>query len=283
MAEGFAARRRSRGHRRVSGEKRIEHGQRQHGEIAGRAASERGVFERAGEVRLAIFLAIVPAFAQVDFRGVWQAQSTAAFNVEEHAAVFGTPAGRSVIIDPPDGKLPYLPGMREKAMDNNAHRERDPVGHCHMHGVPRVMLPPFPLEIIQDGDYFVILSETEHGVRIIPMDGRPHRAGARTWNGDSRGRWEGNTLVVDVTGLNGRSWLDQAGNFVDENARVVERFTLTDPSTITYEATVTDPTVYSRPWTLRVQLRKRTDVELLEYGCIEGERDGALFPSEEKQ
>src|SRR5438874_10952257 len=84
--------------------------------------------------------------------GIWMAATlSAAFNVEEHAASYGTPAGPSVIIDPKDGKLPYLPGFREQARDNDAHRERDPVGQCHMHGVPRVMFPPFPIHIVQDG------------------------------------------------------------------------------------------------------------------------------------
>ena len=86
-----------------------------------------------------------------NFGGIWMAASlSAAFNVEEHGASYGTPAGPSVIVDPPGGKLPYLPGMRERAADNDQHRERDPVGQCHMHGVPRVMFPPFPLEIVQD-------------------------------------------------------------------------------------------------------------------------------------
>ena len=96
------------------------------------------------------------------------ASLSAAFNVEEHEAKYGTPAGPIVIVEPLGGKLPYLPGLREIANDNDAHRERDPVGQCHMHGVPRVMFPPFPLEILQDGPYVVILTETEHGVRIIP-------------------------------------------------------------------------------------------------------------------
>jgi hypothetical protein len=216
-----------------------------------------------------------------DFQGIWQAaSSSAAFNVEEHPAGYGSPAGPSSIVDPPDRKLPYLPGMRERADFNNLHRERDPVGNCHMHGVPRVMFPPFPLEIVQDGEYFVILSETEHGVRIIPTDGRPHRENYRSYQGDSRGRWDGDTLIVDVTGMNGKTWLDQAGNFLDENAHVVERFTMTGPDTFTYEATVTDPTVYARPWTVRIPMRRRpADLELLEYGCIEGERDAAHMPA----
>ncbi len=199
---------------------------------------------------------------------------SAAFNVEEHPAAYGSPPGPSVIIDPPDKKLPYLAGFREQAEDNNLHRERDPVASCHMHGFPRVMFPPFPLEIVQDGDYFVILSETEHGVYIIPTDGRPHRQGVRSYSGDSRGKWDGDTLVVDTIGLNGKTWLDQAGNFIDQNAHVTARFTLTGKDTFTYEATVDDPTMFSKPWTVRIPMRRRpADVELLEYGCIEGERD----------
>jgi hypothetical protein len=215
-----------------------------------------------------------------DFGGIWMAATlSAAFNVEEHGASYGTPAGPSVIVDPPGGKLPYLPGMRERALDNDKHRERDPVGRCHMHGVPRVMFPPFPLEILQDGNYVVILSETEHGVRIIPTDGRPFLKDFSSWNGDSRGRWEGDTLVVEVRGLNGLSWLDQAGNFLGPGATVVERFRLTSKDTINYEATVENPSVFSRPFTVRVPLRRRpADVELLEYGCIEGERDFAHLP-----
>jgi hypothetical protein len=194
-----------------------------------------------------------------DFGGIWMSGSlSAAFNVEEHAAKYGTPAGPSVITDPPGGKLPYLPGMREIANDNDTHRERDPVGQCHPHGVPRVMFPPFPLEILQDGPYVVILTETEHGVRIIPTDGRPFLKNYSSWNGDSRGHWDGDTLVVEVRGLNGKGWLDQAGNFV---------------------GTVTNPKVFSQPFTVRVPLRRRpADVELLEYGCIEGERDAEHLP-----
>jgi hypothetical protein len=215
-----------------------------------------------------------------DFGGIWMAASlSAAFNVEEHGASYGTPAGPSVIIDPPDRKLPYLPGMRERALDNDKHRERDPVAHCHQHGVPRMMFPPFPLEILQDGNYVVILSETEHGVRIIPTDGRAFLKDYSSWNGDSRGHWEGDTLVVEVRGLNGRSWLDQAGNFVGAGARVVERFRLTSKDMLDYQATVEDPSVFSRPFTVRVPLRRRPpDIELLEYGCIEGERDAAHLP-----
>jgi hypothetical protein len=214
-----------------------------------------------------------------DMQGVWRSGITsAAFNVEEHPETFLSPAGPSVIVDPPDGKLPYLPAARRQAQLNWEQRDRDPVGFCHMHGVPRMLVPPFPLEIVQDGDYFVILSETEHGVRIIPTDGRPHRKNYVSWAGDSRGRWEGDTLVVNVTGLNGKTWLDQGGNFVGPTEQVVERFTMTDANTITYEARVTDPSTYARPWTLRIPLeRQPKGTELIEYDCIEGERDAAHY------
>lgn len=210
-----------------------------------------------------------------DFQGVWRAASiSAAFDVQAHEAGYQIPAGPSVIVDPPDGKLPYLPEAAQKAKVNWDERDRDPVGYCHPHGVPRQLVPPFPLEFVEDADYFAILSETEHSVRVIPLDGRPHRKNYWSWVGDSRGRWDGDTLVVDVTGLNGKTWLDQAGNFTDENSRVIERFTMTRPDRIIYEATITDRTVYSRPWTMRIPLaRQPKNTELIEYDCIEGERD----------
>jgi hypothetical protein len=245
------------------------------------------------KMRFLLLLVSVAAFGQVakfepprqadghpDLQGVWRnASIVAAFNVEGQKAYYNEPGGASVIVDPPDGKLPYLPDALQKANDNHAHHERDPTGHCHTHGVPRSLVPPFPIEIVEDSNYVVLLSETEHSVRIIPLDGRPHLKNYRAWVGDSRGRWEGDTLVVDVTNFNGRTWLDQSGNFVDENEHVVERFTMTAPDTLLYEARVEDPTVYSRPWTLRVSLRRQPKgTELIEYDCIEGERDEIHFP-----
>jgi hypothetical protein len=215
-----------------------------------------------------------------NLQGIWTASGAGAFNLEEHPASFGMPAGRSVIVDPPDGKLPYLPGMREKQIDNFENRHRDPVGRCNPHGPPRGVLPPFPFMIVQDGDWIVFLSETAHDVRIVPMDGRPHREDYWAWEGDSRGRWEADTLVIDVTGFNGKTWLDQAGNFVDENLHVVERFRMSGPDRIVYEATVDDPTVYARPWTMRVTISRQPDnVEIMEYACLEGERDVEHYPN----
>lgn len=201
-----------------------------------------------------------------DFRGIWMAASlSAAFNVEEHGASYGTPAGPSVIIDPPDRKLPYLPGMRERALDNDKHRERDPVAHCHMHGVPRVMFPPFPLEIVQDGNYVVILSETEHGVRIIPTDGRPFLKDYSSWNGDSRGRWEGDTLVVETTNFSDKNSFRGSS----PNMKLTERFRRADANTLIYQFTVNDPETWEIPWTVEIPVTK-SQGQLFEYACHEG-------------
>jgi hypothetical protein len=117
-----------------------------------------------------------------DLQGVWRnASIVAAFNVEGQKAYYNEPGGASVIVDPPDGKLPYLPAALQQANDNHVHRERDPTGHCHMHGVPRSLVPPFPTEIVEDSNYVVLLSETEHSVRIVPLDGRPHLKSYRAW------------------------------------------------------------------------------------------------------
>ncbi len=149
-----------------------------------------------------------------DLQGVWRNSAiVAAFNVEGQKAYYNEPGGLSVIVDPPDGKLPYLPVALQKANDNHLHHERDPVGYCHMHGVPRLLVPPFPFEIVQDSNSVVLLFETEHSLRIIPLDGRPHPKTYRAWEGDSRGRWEGDTLIVDVANLNGRTWPGPIGKF----------------------------------------------------------------------
>ena len=96
----------------------------------------------------------------------------------------------------------------------------------------------------------------------------------KAWDGDSRGRWEGDTFVVDVSNFNGKTWLDMEANFVDENEHVVERYTLVNADTIAYQATVTDPTVFTKPWTMNLTLRRRAkDEQIIEYSCIEGERD----------
>jgi len=121
-----------------------------------------------------------------------------------------------------------------------------------------------------------------HDVRIIPTDNSPHPKNYWAWDGDSRGRWEGDTLVVDVSNFNGRTWLDMAANFVDENEHVLERFTLVDAGTILYEATVTDPTVFIKPVQMRFTLKRvPPEQQMLEYSCLEGERSLQHYTDED--
>jgi hypothetical protein len=173
---------------------------------------------------------------------------------------------------------PYLP-ITQKIKDYRFTHDlyADPEAHCHLPGVPRETEQPsgiFPFKIIQDEKYIVILFEYTHDVRIIPEDGSPHPSHYAAWDGDSRGHWDGDTFVVDVANFNGRTWLDMDANFVDENEHVVERCTMTGPNSIALAATVEDATVFSRPWTMHLTLKRNPAKEhLVEYDCHEGERD----------
>jgi hypothetical protein len=172
--------------------------------------------------------------------------------------------------------LPYLPAAAALKKDRAEHHMfDDPEAHCHIPGVPRgTEQPPYPFQIIQDEKYFTILYEAMHDVRIIPLDHSRHPKNYRAWDGDSRAHWEGDTLVIDVSNFNGRTWLDMEADFVDENEHVIERYTLTDADTIAYEATITDPTVFSHPWTMNLTLKRRPKSDqIIEYSCLEGERD----------
>jgi hypothetical protein len=161
----------------------------------------------------------------------------------------------------------------------------DPEARCHLPGVPRALDQPgglYPIQIIQDEKQVALLHEAMHDVRIIPTDNSRHPKNYWAWDGDSRGRWEGDTFVVDVSNFNGRTWLDMAGNFVDENEHVVERFTLTDPDTILYEATITDPTVFVKPVAMRFTLKRvPAEQQILEYSCLEGERSLQHYTEED--
>ena len=213
-----------------------------------------------------------------DFQGIWDARSAAAFDIEDHpTAQFGIPAGKGVIVDPPNGKIPYQPWALQKRNDLLEHHMfQDPEAHCTLAGVPRQMYAPFGFQIFQPAGYVVIFFEAFHAFRIIPLDGRPHASSSiKTYLGDSRGRWEGDTLVVDVTNQNDKTWFDMAGNFHSDAIHVVERFTPADSDTIKYEATIEDPNVYSRPWKIAFDIvrNKRPGFELMEFACVEGEQD----------
>jgi len=209
-----------------------------------------------------------------DLQGFWRGQAAATENIEAHPKTDDDDGGATLIVDPADGRIPYQPWALEQVRDNRAHYV-DPNAACFPSGVPRAMYTPTQIEIRQNASFVVIMFERAHTYRIIPTDGRAHaESGIKLWQGDSRGKWEGNTLVVDVTNQNGRAWLDQAGHFYTEAAHMVERFTPIDPDTISYEITIDDPTVYTRPWTMTFPLRRNRQpgFALLEEACHEGER-----------
>jgi hypothetical protein len=202
-----------------------------------------------------------------DFSGFWQVINTAAWNVEPHAAGPGVPAGVGVV----DGdRIPYHEAALATRNQNYVNRATlDPNTKCYLPGVPRVMYMPFPFQIVQTPSLIVFLFEYVHAVRNVFMNS-PHPKGPiEWWMGDSRGRWEGDTLIVDVVHFNAETWLDAAGNFHSEQMHLVERYTPMGPDHIGYQVTIEDPGVFTKPWTLDMVLYrlKGRNVRLLEYEC----------------
>jgi hypothetical protein len=214
-----------------------------------------------------------------NMQGYWETRNFfTAFDLETHdKAEFGVPAGKGVIIDPPDGKIPYQPWAAAKKKDLIEHHAyEDPQAHCFLSGVPRQMYTPFGFQILQPPGNVLLLYEAFHSYRIIPLDPRPHIPDAiRLFEGDSRGHWEGDTLVVDVTNQNESTWFDMAGNFHSDALHVVERYTPVDANTINYQATLDDPKVFTRPFTIAFALGRNTqaDYQQMEFACVEGEKD----------
>jgi hypothetical protein len=213
-----------------------------------------------------------------DLQGIWFTESgAAAWDVEEHPAGQGILAGPSIVVDPPDKKIPYQPWALAKRKDLiDHHAYDDPQAHCYASGVPRVSYAPFGLEIVQPPGYVLILYENFHLYRNIPIDsGSKLPSSMKLFMGDSHGHWDGGTLVVDVTNQNGRAWLDMAANFTSDTLHVVERYKRIADGTIAYEATLDDPAVYTRPWKMAFTMRRETKpgYQLLELACWEGEQD----------
>jgi hypothetical protein len=206
-----------------------------------------------------------------DLQGFYESKADGANqSLERH----GGPPGRNLIVDPPDGKLP----MQNWAMEEKISRDLtergydDPTAHCFPQGTPRTMWVPQGIELIQTPDYIVFVFERMQW-RIVPLDGRAHLPGnMRLWQGDSVGHWEGDTLVIDTTNMNGKTWLGEGGEIMSYAEHVVERFTPVDPDTLNYSATVMDPVVYTRPWTIAFPV-KREKFEMIEAACHEEEHD----------
>jgi hypothetical protein len=221
-----------------------------------------------------------------DMQGYWRAQLAQSFSVEGvsgneplvGSSVMPWEISPPMIVDPPDRKIPYQAwAVPIGRIGVNYHQYVDPRTACGSGGVPRLALQDASQILQPDGDQFVVwLHEDHHVQRIIAMNGRPPLGNdIKVTNGDSRGQWDGNTLVVDSANFNGYNWFDDSGNFYTDTAHIVERLTMIDRDTIHYEVHVEDPTVYTRPWTLVWALvrEKEPGFELLEEACREGQRD----------
>jgi hypothetical protein len=220
-----------------------------------------------------------------NFQGYWRGRLTQAFSVEgvrsDHPLIkdpiMPWTAAPPEVIDPTDGKIPYQPWAASLGREGvNFTDYVDPRTTCSTAGILRLALQDAG-QILQPltDDHIVWLHDDHHQFRVIAMDQRPAAGrNVQTWNGLSRGRWEGNTLVIETTNFNGHTWIDDSGNFYTNNARVTERLTMIDADNIHYEATIEDSTVYTRPWKVAWVLirEKEASFELIEEACQEGER-----------
>ncbi len=239
-----------------------------------------------------------------DLNGVWQAVNTAGFDIQAHparpaltllpappstgtagltrarpielaasplralGAVGGVPAGDGVV---EGNEIPYQPWAAARKKENAEHwLERDPEIKCYMPGVPRATYMPYPFQILQSTNKILIAYEFAGVTRTIHMD-KVGDSPTDTWMGWSRGHWDGETLVVDVTDFNDQTWFDRAGNFHSDALHVVERYTPMDPYHLMYEATIEDPKVFTRPWTMKMPLYRNVDKDkqVREYKCVE--------------
>jgi hypothetical protein len=210
--------------------------------------------------------------------GIWQAMNTANWDLQEHAARPGLvialgaegaePGGLGVV---EGGEIPYLPAGKEKKKANFEQRlTADPEIKCYLPGVPRATYMPYPFQIFHSAKAIFFAYEYDGAVRNIFLKD-PGPAPADSWMGQSVGHWEGDTLVIDVTGLDERTWFDRAGDFHSDALHVVERYTPLGPDTLSYEATIEDPKVFSRPWKIKMPLYRHVekDARLMEFKCVE--------------
>jgi hypothetical protein len=232
-----------------------------------------------------------------NFSGIWQAVNEANWDLEAHearpgaitqpgvypyaytrvaaapvvalGAAAGVPASLGVVQD--DGRIPYKPEALVTKKENVEHWiDRDPELKCYLPGTPRAMYLPYPFEITQSTNKLHVafaFSNTARTIHLDKVEGPPNDL----WMGHSVGRWEGDTLVVDVKEFNDKTWFDRAGNFHSDALHLVERFSLLTPDVIWYEVTIEDPNVFERPWRIAMPLYRRMEpnIQLLEYPCIE--------------
>ena len=218
-------------------------------------------------------------YGRPDLNGIWQALGSAHWDLEAHAARAGPivamgalgaiSAGLSVV---DGGEIPYQPWARARQQENLADwLARDPAVKCFLPGVPRATYMPFPFQIVQGDEHVLITYEFASATRIVYLNRPDFEHPFEAWMGHSRGRWEGETLVIDVASHVPDTWFDSSGNFHSEALRVEERFTRVSDNVLQYEATIEDPKVFTQPWTIRLLLYRRLEpnAQLLEFKCVE--------------
>jgi hypothetical protein len=213
-----------------------------------------------------------------DLSGIWQALNTANWDLQAHPSQAGhvvalgaqgaEPGGIGVVAG---GEIPYLPAaLAQKKANYKKRFTDDPEIKCYMPGVPRATYLPFPFQILQSRKVIQISYEFAASARTIFMEKMPP-APLDSWMGQSVGHWEGDTLVVDVSGLLDQTWLDRVGDFHSDALHVVERYTPVNHDVLQYEATIEDPKVFSRPWKISMPLYRHVekDARLMEFRCAQ--------------
>jgi len=230
----------------------------------------------SGEAQTPNYRAPRRADGKPDLSGIWQAAGTANWDIEAHEAKPGPlaimgalgaiPAGLGVV---EGGALPYQPAALQKKKENEANwLTLDPIVKCHLPGVPRATYMPFPFKIVQSLESVLIVYEFASASRVIKMNLQDDVPGD-SWMGRSRAHWQGDTLVIDVTGFNDQTWFDSAGNFHSDALHVVERYTPAGPNTLLYEATIEDPKVFTRTWKMSMPLYRHLEknAQVLDFSC----------------
>jgi hypothetical protein len=231
------------------------------------------------------------AAGKPDLSGIWQAMSTAHYDVEPHGAraalamrdgpvvplparevlalgaIAAVPAGTGIVTG---GTIPYLPASLAKRNENRAnYLARDPEIRCYLPGLPRATYMPFPFQIFQSDSKFFVAYEYASAMREVYLKD-PGPPETDTWMGQSVGKWVGDTFVVKITGFNDQTWFDRAGNHHSEQLIVEERWVMLDPDHLRYRATMTDPATFSRPWSIEVTLYRHVepDARLGQFKCV---------------
>jgi hypothetical protein len=209
--------------------------------------------------------------------GIWQANNSANWDIQAHeakagpvfalGAAFSVPPGLGVV---EGNEIPYLPDALAKRKANGDNwMTLDPEVKCYMPGIPRATYMPYPFQIVQSSDTVLMTYEFASASRVVRMNSA-EKSPAPAWMGWSIGRWDGESLVIEVTDQMEETWFDRAGNFHGDSLKVTERYTALDDNTLQYEATIEDPKVFSKPWKMRMPLYRRRDpnMQLMEYKCV---------------